>query len=471
MRIQIKSAQFLLAAMIAVLAAGCASKPVVCYVSMKPGEVILPNPIHTDSGSLAAHGPVTRIQIFPERELQELDGIGGAFNEIGAEAFAHLARGEQKELMRYLFNPISGAGFSLCRTAMGASDFAFDAYSYSETPEDYAQENFSILRDEKYLLPCIRAARAENPTLKLFASPWSPPGWMKLSGLMDKGVLNPTNNFLRDEPRVYQAYALYMAKYARAYAAAGAPLSRIVIQNETDMHTKYPSCWMQPERMAGFAKNYLKPVFEQENLDTQIWAGTFRTVELNHALEFVKIHGATNVVAGVSFQYAKSNFIAQVRAAAPGVSFMHSEGKCFNGSNSMSEAASRFEEVVGYFNAGLKNYCYWNMLLNETGKSGWDWRQNCLVTIDRKTGGVTYNPDYAPIYLFSKFIRPGSRRVEVNSPVTALAVKTADGVVLFVQNKSDSPQRYETVLGSKIIGFVLPSNCIGAIKLRYTHKL
>lgn len=96
---------------------------------------------------------------------------------------------------------------------VGSSDFATSAYSYSEVPDDYEMKNFSLARDEKSILPAVLAARQINPDLQLFASPWSPPGWMKLSGKMDGGGKGHENNRLRDEEPIYTAYALYFEKY------------------------------------------------------------------------------------------------------------------------------------------------------------------------------------------------------------------------------------------------------------------
>ena len=109
-----------------------------------------------------------------------MEGIGGAFNEIGGEALMSLPEDQRNEVMKNLFSE-DGAGFTFCRTAVGASDFGIDAYSYSEVEGDYKMKKFSIKREKTTLLPYIQMAYKYNPTLKLFASPRSPPGWMKES--------------------------------------------------------------------------------------------------------------------------------------------------------------------------------------------------------------------------------------------------------------------------------------------------
>ena len=124
-----------------------------------------------------------QIFIDPTITFQEIEGIGGAFNEIVGQALLALNKEQQQELMQNLFAK-NKAGFSFCRTAIGASDFGIDAYSYSMVANDFQLKHFSIERDQKYVLPYIKAAFQLNPALTLFASPWSPPGWMKQSGQM-----------------------------------------------------------------------------------------------------------------------------------------------------------------------------------------------------------------------------------------------------------------------------------------------
>ena len=120
---------------------------------------------------------------------------------------------------------------------------------------------------------------------------------------------------------------------------------------------------------------------------------------------------------------------------------MHTEGKCFNGDNSLKQGQTRWAEITDYLCNGVENYTYWNMILNETGKSGWGWKQNALINIDRKTGAVTYNPDYAVMYLVSKFIRPGDVRMAhyFSTDAPCLVVRNAKNQYkVILQNDSET---------------------------------
>lgn len=388
------------------------------------------------------------IYLQPEITFQTIEGIGGAFNEIGGEALAATSKADKDALMKQLFSD-EGAGFSFCRTAIGASDFGIDAYSYSEVADDYKMKHFSIDRDKKYVLPYIKSALKENPDLTVFGSPWSPPGWMKESGQM-VGLKEPNNNIKLDA-KTLKAYAKYFVKYVQEYEKAGVTIDRICIQNENDANTKYPSCTFPAKEMVKFANNYMIPAFEKNSIVTEVYAGTMRTAEKLDIMDFMMAEGMENL-AGAGIQYTDTRFIADARAIKPDLKIFHTEGHCYNGKNSTEEAGHRLEEVAGYINAGSTTFTYWNMILNETTKSGWDWPQNSLINIDRNSGEITYNPDYNAMYIISKFVKPGDVRIASvqRGKEPLIAVKSPDGTlkVLF-QNTQTEDKSFEIVLGEK----------------------
>lgn len=439
-------------------------KPKVYYVSLEEGRKVESNPIKEYKSRFG--GEVNRpkkIRVYPSIKYQTLEGIGGAFNEIGGEALMSLPKNLQNEVMQSLFDPENGCGFSLSRTAIGASDFGINAYSYSEKSNDYTMKHFSVEREKKTVLPYIRKAIAFNPNLNVFASPWSPPGWMKYSGYMDRGTEFPGKNVLIDRPEIYQAYALYFAKYVQAYAENGIDIKRLVVQNENDIGTKYPSCEMPPDQMGKLITGYINGQFKKDGLKTEIWAGTFRAADQFDAIEYLEDEKSKEAVTGIGIQYTNPNFLSDIRYLHPDLKIMHTEGACYNGENNVKQARNRLGEVVNYLNSGCVNFCYWNMILNETGKSGWDWKQNSLINIDRESMKVTYNPDYAVMYLLSKFIRPGASRLSYFSRSSATAVTYKDGIAFFTQNDSEEVAYYEYTIGNKKEIIEVPAQSLCAI--------
>ena len=448
------------------IAMNAQNKAKVYYVELIEGQNIEANPIKEMEAK--SEGKGISVRIYPEITFQTIEGIGGAFNEIGGEALMSLSEEQQNDIMKNLFDK-NGANFTVCRTAIGASDFGIDAFSYSEVPNDFKMKKFSIEREKTSVIPYIQMAYKYNPDMELFASPWSPPGWMKVSGLMDRGEEFPEKNVLKDNPKIYKAYALYFSKYVEAYAKEGISVDKIVIQNEQDISTKYPSCHMPPKQMGEFVIDYLRPQFEKDNTPAEIWAGSFRTAKRLDGLEFVSNKEWRGAVDGIGVQYMNSRQVENMKTVFPDIKFLHTEGNCFGGKNSVDQAFSRFNEVASYINHGVPNFCYWNMILNEDSSSGWDWKQNSLIKIDRQNKTVTYNPDFAAMALFGKFMRTGMKRIASASWYgDTMTLADDKNVYLFVKNDSDNVKTFDIWLKdtqAKVVD--IPAHTISVVEVNY----
>ena len=455
-----------LAIIIIAFSATAQKSAMVYYVELIEGQDIEANPIKAIEGK--SEGKGISVRIYPDITFQTIIGIGGAFNEIGGEALMSLSEEQQNDIMKNLFDK-EGASFTVCRTAIGASDFGIDAYSYSEVPNDFKMKKFSIEREKTSVIPFIQMAYKYNPDIELFASPWSPPGWMKESGLMDRGEEFPEKNVLKDDPKIYKAYAKYFSKYVEAYAKEGIFVDKIVIQNEQDISTKYPSCHMPPKQMGEFVINYLRPQFEKDNTPAKIWAGSFRTAKRLDGLEFVSNNEWREAVDGIGVQYMNSRQVENMQSVFPEIKFLHTEGICFGGKNSVNQAFSRFNEVAAFINHGVPNFCYWNMILNEDSSSGWGWKQNSLIKIDRQNKTVTYNPDYAAMALFGRFMKPGMKRVASASWYgDTMTLKDDNSVYLFINNESDKVKTFDIWLKDDHAQVVdIPANTISVVEVNY----
>ncbi len=434
------------------------------FVSLADSIVVTPNPIQHLSVKPSSQVSDKAIVLTVHTDqiiCKNLTGIGGAFNEQGGEAFMRLPQAQRDELATALFNLENGSGFSFCRTAIGSSDFGLGAYSYSEVAEDYEMKHFSIERDKKSVIPFMQAALKQNPDMKFFASPWSPPGWMKKSGIMDAGASDKPNNILRESPEIFKAYGLYFAKYFSAYAAQGVKIQRLLVQNEPDISTTYPSCNMKPEQMLELSFDYIQPAFDKAGVDAEIWAGTFRG-HRKDAVNFIALPGADNI-GGIGVQYTPTKQIVEV--VENDYKVMHTEGICHRAKNNLKEARSRFREVASYINAGTENFCYWNIALNEESTSGWDWPQNSLVRIDRDAGKVIYNPDFLPMSLMGKYIRPGDKSLKVDCSQDAMAIQNNKGITVFVQNDEAISVTAEINVAKQKVVVELPASSLCAVDI------
>lgn len=405
----------------------------------------------TDRGAPAPGATSDRgITLTGERQ-QTLRGFGGCFNELGYLPLASLPGVEQDEVMRDLFAP-DGCNFVFNRAPVGANDFATSWYSYDETPGDLAMEHFSVERDEAALIPYIRAAQRHQPGLELFASPWSPPTWMKHPAAYNHGRLVMT-------PENLEAYALYLVRYVRAYAERGIPVAQLHVQNEVFADQKFPSCVWSAEQLRVFIRDHLGPRFEREGLDTRIFLGTLNGPQdmtftmagqtLDNYVRYVDHilfdDDARRYIAGVGYQWAGQHAIARTHEEWPELELLQTESECGTGDNSWDHAEYVFHLVQHYLRHGATAYVYWNMILAPGGLSTWGWPQNSMLTIDLAAGTVVRNPEYFVMRHYASAVRPGAVRLGVAGRYSAQAsaFENPDGsIAVVVQNALDRPELF-----------------------------
>ncbi|MFP4017115.1 MAG: glycoside hydrolase family 30 protein, partial [Halanaerobiales bacterium] len=370
----------------------------------------------------------------------------------GWVALSQISDEKRDEVISELFST-DGCYFNFCRMPIGASDYASEWYSYNENDGDYEMQKFSIERDYDYLIPYIKNARKYQKDLKLFASPWSPPTWMKFPRAYNYGRL-------RMEPGILKAYALYFKKFIEAYQKEGLDIQQIHIQNEPFADQKFPSCLWTAEQIRVFIRDYLGPLFEQEGLDTEIWFGTLNGPEEMKFLptgemflqsydeyvdHFLFDKDARKYITGVGYQWAGKHAIQRTRQSFPELKLMQTENECGNGKNTWEYARYVFNLMRHYFANGVNSYIYWNMVLEPGGESTWGWKQNSLITIDTDSGEVCYNPEFYLMKHFSHFIKPGAVRLKTAGhwSGSALAFENTDGeIVIVVSNAMDRARNF-----------------------------
>jgi glucosylceramidase len=302
-----------------------------------------------------------------EDSHQIIEGFGGCFNELGFEALQLLNQNDRNAMLHALFHPEGDHKFDICRLPIGASDYALEWYSLNETDGDCAMEHFSIDRDRLYLIPYIKEALKLNPQLKLFASPWSPPAWMKTPKAYNYGTL-------RWEKDILEAYALYFVKFVQAYRAEGITIHQVHVQNEVVADQKFPSCVWTGEQLREFIRDYLGPAFEQHGLDTEIWLGTINAPEPwdewmkkkdqsfdAYAHTVLSDPEAYKYVKGVGYQWAGKYGIQRTVQSYPELQYMQTENECGDGENTWFYAKYVFSLYQHYFTNGVNAYIYWNM--------------------------------------------------------------------------------------------------------------
>ena len=392
--------------------------------------------------------------IQTDQPQQTIDGWGGCFNELGWEALQILAPGQRDTVLQAIFDPQNGLNFTLCRMPIGASDYATNWYSLDETPGDFELNHFSLDRDRTILIPYIKAAMQFQPDLKIWGSPWSPPAWMKVNHRYGAGG---TNQLIQQE-KYLSAYARYFSKYVKTYRAEGVPVIAVAVQNEPFFGPGYPSCQWTPEEIRDFIRDDLGPAFQREKTGAQIWLATFNNNNIRNYDTILSDVRASNHVSAVGVQWAGKDALPELNARYPRLEKIQTESECGYGSFDWQAAEYTFSLMRFYLNHGVNAYTYWNMILNETGKSTWGWKQNALITINQTSGKVTWTPEF---YLFkhvTHFVPKGSVKLEsFGSFDDAVAFRDPSGrVVLVAVNNQWGPKNLSIKAGDHGLDAPLP---------------
>ncbi|GIP55504.1 glycoside hydrolase family 30 protein [Paenibacillus vini] len=379
-----------------------------------------------------------RVVLDETRTFQEMDGFGASFTDSAAFLMNQILNEEQQaEVMQRLFDPNEGIGLSVVRNPMGASDYAREMYSYDDLPQgetDPALNRFSIAHDEQDIIPLLRQAVKWNPELKLMASPWSAPGWMKTSGSMIGGEL---------KREYYEAYAEYFVRYIQAYAENGLQIYAVTPQNEPlFVPGHYPGMLMLPEVQSEFIKDFLKPAFRRNGISTKILCYDHNWDKPEYPLTV--LNQAEEEVDGVAWHWYGGQASAQseVSRAFPAKEVHFTEGSGGEWIPAFEPAFSNvFRTGIEILRNHSKSFVLWNMALDENNGPvvpGFG-RSTCrgIVTVNQQTRELTYTLDYYALAHFSKIIRPKAVRIHSDSSVDhirSVAFKNTDdsiAVVLF----------------------------------------
>jgi glucosylceramidase len=417
--------------------------------------------------------------VVTDEKLQQIEGFGGCFNEMGWDALTALPEQERNDVLNKLFSP-SEAHFTLNRMPMGASDYALSFYSFNDVAEDFQMINFNIDRDRYILLPYIKAAKKINPDLKVWASPWSPPAWMKTNnhyagsfdekgrdynGLASEQANSPQSTGFKMLKGYLEAYALYFSRFIKAYEREGIRIEAVHVQNEPCSNQKFPSCKWRAEDLSYFIGEYLGPRFETEGIETEIFFGTINTSNADYFRTALNDEKAMKYIRGLGFQWSGKDAIPVIHRENPQLRLWQTESECGNGLNDWQYAEYTWSLINRYLSNGASVYTYWNMVLDHTGLSTWGWRQNALVSIEKATGKVTCNPEYYLMKHLSGFVQPGAYRLQTNENDDHLAFVNPDGkIVVVIVNRDEKEKNISIAYSNQSININMKAKSFHTIR-------
>ncbi len=398
----------------------------------------------------------TEITVFvdPSKTFQSIVGIGGALTDAVAETFYKLPKNKQQELLTAYYDKEKGIGYNLARTNIQSCDFSSGSYGYI-AEGDAALKTFSVKHDEQYRIPFIKQAiAAAGGKLTLFATPWSPPAFMKSNNdVLHGGTLLP---------KYYQSWANFYVKFIQTYEKAGVPIWGLSVENEPMATQSWESCVYTANEERDFIKNFLGPTLHKAGMaDKKLMAWDHnRDLVYQRASTVLEDPEAAKYVWGIAYHWYETwtggqpQFVNvdRVHEAFPNTHLMFTEGCVerfdYSKINDWSLGERYGNSMVNDFNAGTVGWTDWNILLDEKG--GPNHVGNfCFAPIiaDTKTGELHYTNCYYYLGHFSKFVKPGAKRVASSSSRSGLqttAFINPDGkLAVIVLNLSDKEIKYD----------------------------
>ena len=426
--------------------------------------------LHREADISFANRPSTSalIDVADTGGYQEIVGFGASITDASAILINGLPAEQRELLLRELFDPDSGIGLSFTRLTIGASDFSPRHYTFDDMPpgqRDPTLARFSIEPDRANRLPLVQRALAINPALKVMASPWSAPAWMKTSDKLIRGSLRPD---------AYDAFAEYLARYVDAYAGEGVPIFALTIQNEPHFEPdNYPGMRVEPAARARFIGQHLGPRLERVGSRTQIFDWDHNWDEPVSPLTVLRDSVARRYVSGVAWHCYGGDVSAQstVHDSFPSVDTYFTE--CSGG-----EWAPKFGDnlvwnartlIIGTTRNWARGVLLWNLALDENHGPHLGGCGDCrgVITIDSKTGAVTRNVEYYVLAHASRFVRPGARRIEsTNLPgLENVAFRNRDGSsVVVVVNGTTDEQRFSVRSRGRVLDYMLPAGAVATLR-------
>jgi glucosylceramidase len=408
---------------------------------------------------------------------QRIDGFGATFLEAGMMCLNSLPKPQQDAVLRALFDPINGAGFSAMKTPIAGTDFmsAGGYYTYDETSGDVDMKHFSITRDLGPNGQITFIKRAGNFGKFVLQSPMDyPPDWMLIDLHKNQDV----------NAKYFPALALYYLRYVQEYEKNGVHIDYVSLFNEPGVYTKVPYT-----KIRDLLKNNVGPLFEKSGVKTRLQLSEAPTREnaANNYPILLDDPAARKYVAnapyhGYDFKYFDK--LGGLMKRYPGLPFWMTEiCWAYEAGAPRSIKLPRYDYEDGDFWAnqifsdletGASAWIYWNMILNENGGP---WMvspihgdpdpnvQHPVVVINSKTHKVDYTGLYYYLAHFSKFVRPGAVHVVTTGSVDkvrALAFRTpSGGFVLQLLNSRNAPANVTVAWHDQVLKAELPALSIG----------
>ncbi|HTW81774.1 MAG TPA: glycoside hydrolase family 30 protein [Terracidiphilus sp.] len=400
------------------------------------------------------------IEIDPTRQFQSVLGFGGAFTDSSCYLLGRMEPSARRHVLEELYGD-NGLRLSLGRTCIGSSDYSLTTYTFDDTAApDPELKHFGIGHDRSYILPVLREALELRPDLFLFATPWSPPAWMKAGDSLRGGNMRK---------EYFRPYAEYFVKFLQAYQAAGVTVSAVTVQNEvdTDQDGKMPAALWGQEYEAGFIKGFLGPALRNASFDTRIWLLDHNFDLWGRVLDMLSDPEVYKYVDGVAWHgYAgRPDAMTKVHNAFPEKSAYWTEGGSFVTDPDFETNWAKWSATYAQlFKNWSRSAVAWNLVLNEKGGPNLGpFTCGGVVTVNSKTQELTRSGLYWALAHYAKNVRRGARVIATTAPpdsVEHVAFENPDGGFAAVFANQGAERDVICSFEAKSTTFTMPQNSV-----------
>lgn len=398
------------------------------------------------------------IEILPNQSFQKIDGFGYTLTGGSASLIYQLPIKERKNLLLELFrNGPNSIGISVLRIGIGATDLDSMVYSYndlSNKKEDLNLENFSIEMEKRDKIPLLKEILQINPQLKIIATPWSPPVWMKDNASSKGGQL---------KAQYYAVYAKYLAKYIHSMQKEGIPIFAITPQNEPLNPDNNPSLYFPSEQQDEFIKHHLGPIFQKNHIKTKILLFDHNCDHPEYAIDILNDPITRKFVAGSAFHLYAGDIqaLSKVKKAHPDKDVYFTEQWTGIKGNFEGDFMWHLKNVViGALNNEAKTVLEWNLANDSSfGPHTPGGCTECLgaLTISNQ---IQKNVAYYILAQISKFVPLGAQRIGLHLPIGISGVAFArkdHKKVLLLLNEYDTEKRYQIKVNKQFVEINIPA--------------
>ena len=396
----------------------------------------------------AAAGGTATITVDTTIQFQTVLGVGSSLEESTVFNLSRMSATGRDKALRALVDPVAGAGFNVARITLGTSDFtSHDFYTYDDGAADPTLSRFSIQRDIDYrIIATLQQALAINPNLKIFASAWSAPPWMKTSNSIIGGSLLS---------QYIPTLATYYRKAVQAYAAQGIPIYALTLQNEPLFQpADYPGMLVSADQERQLAK-----AVRTELPSTRIWAFDHNFSEGPSYAAGVLTADARSSVDGIAFHdYAGDpSAMATVKASYPDKDVLMTERSVWGTSGA--------DRIVQYFRNQATLYEGWVSMLDQNrSPERWSGSPDPTMLVQSPTAPDTFwkLPDYNMVAQFSKFVQAGAKRVSSGYGSTGTVTNVAfvnpdNSLVTVAVNQTAGNQAVTLRAGARQFSTTIPA--------------